>query len=207
MKKQLALAVALAAASFAVSADELSYNYIEAGYVRTDIDNLGDGDGYGVNGSAALGEVIHLFGGYSAQEGSENGVEVDLDQLRVGLGVNYAISERADLLARFAYERGETDISVANLGTVSGEADGYSLELGVRGALASNFEGWVLAGYADLDQAEFEGVVLDTDEDEEDEVYGRIGAQFKFTPTWGVVAEGLIASDTNSVFVGLRASF
>ena len=151
MKKQLALAIALAAASFGTLAGELSYNYIEGGYVRTDINNLGDGDGFAVNGSVALGEQFHLFGGYSMQDASESGVDIDLDALRIGAGWNHALGERVDFIARAAYERSETDASVAGFGSIDGETDGYSIEAGFRGltSLDGDIEGWILGGYAD----------------------------------------------------------
>ncbi|MEJ7746383.1 MAG: autotransporter outer membrane beta-barrel domain-containing protein [Luteimonas sp.] len=47
--------------------------------------------------------------------------------------------------------------------------DGYSAEVGVRGALTTNFEGYATAGYEDFG-------------DGADDFYGRLGAQIKFNP-------------------------
>ena len=209
MKKQLALAAALALASFAATAGDLSYSYVEGGYVRTDIDDLGDGDGFGVNGSVAVHDNVFLFGGYSMQDASEYGVEVDLDALRLGAGFNWALNDRADFVATAAWERTETDVGIDGLGSFDVEADGYALEAGFRGQLSvdGDIEGWAMAGYADVDSMEIEGNDVGTDEDEDDEVYGRAGMLFKFNPTWGVVAEGRFASDVRQYFVGVRASF
>lgn len=207
MKKQLALAVVLAAASLSANAGELNYNWLEAGYLRTDIDQIGDGDGYAINGSAALGEALHLFGGYSSQTGADDGVDVELDQVRVGLGVNYALGARADFLTRVAYERAETRVTVAGFGSGEGEVDGYSIEAGVRGLLADNFEGWVLGGFTDANRAQANGFDVALDEEQDEEFYGRVGAQLKFSPTWGLVGEGRFADDFSEVFLGARASF
>lgn len=209
MKKQLALAIALAAASFGAIAGELSYNFVESGYIRTDINNLGDGDGFAVNGSVALNDSFHLFGGYSMQDASEDGVDVDLDALRIGAGWNHALDERVDFIARAAYERSEADVSVAGFGSASGEADGYSLEAGFRGLLSldGDVEGWILGGYTDLNNAEVENIDVELDEDEDDQFYGRVGGQVKFNPTWGIVAEGMFAEDAHQLFLGVRASF
>ena len=209
MKKQIVLALALTAASFAATAGELSYSYVQGGYARTHIDNLGNGDGFGVDGSVAVSDNIHLFGGYSMQSASEDGVDVDLNQTRLGVGFNTSINERADFVARAAYERADVDVDVPGFGSFDGNADGWSLEGGFRGTLSvdGDIEGWLMAGYAKLDSAEVEDISLDTEGGDDDEFYGRAGMLFKFNPTWGVVAEGRFAQDTNEVLVGVRASF
>lgn len=73
MKKQLALALALAAAPFAAFAGGHSYTYIEAGFARLDqelpappdleIDDIEAG-GFYVAGSAEVAPSIHVFGAY-----------------------------------------------------------------------------------------------------------------------------------------------
>ena len=209
MKKQLALAAALAFASFAATAGDLSYSYVEGGYVRTDIDDLGDGDGFGVNGSVAVHDNVFLFGGYSMQDADESGVEVDLDAMRLGAGFNWALNDRADFLAQAGWERAETEVSFNQFGDGDARADAWFIEGGFRGLLSvdGDIEGWALAGYTDIHDLDAGGLDVTIDEDEDDEVYGRAGMLFKFNPTWGVVAEGRFASDVRQYFVGVRASF
>lgn len=209
MMKKIALALALAGTSFAATAGEMSYSYVEGGYVRTHIDSLGNGDGFGVDGSVAVHKNIHVFGGYSSQSASEYGIDVDLQHTRLGVGFNTSLNDRADFIARAAYERAEMDVDVPGFGSFDGNADGWSLESGFRGTLSvdGDIEGWLLAGYARLDSAEVENIELDTAGSDDDEFYGRAGMLFKFNPTWGVVAEGRFANDANQVMVGLRASF
>lgn len=213
MKKQIALALALATASFAASAGDLSYNSVELGYQRTDIDDLGEGDGFALNGSVALSESLHLFGGYARQSEETSGdvrLDVDLNTYRVGLGYNLALSERLDLVARGAYERVHGDVRATNgveSFSADGKADGYSAEVGVRGLLADNFEGWAFAGYADVSSINALGETIETDEGEDDQFYGRVGAQWKFSPTWGLVGETRLSDEYNQYFVGLRASY
>jgi len=209
MKKQIVLALALAAASLGANAGELSYSYVQGGYARTHIDNLGNGDGFGVDGSVAVSNNVHIFGGYTMQSASEDGIDVDLNSARLGVGFNTPINQRADFIARAAYERADVDVDVPGYGSFDGNADGYSLEAGFRGQLSvdGDIEGWVLGGYAKLDSAEVEDISLDTDSGDDDEFYGRAGLLFKFNPTWGVVAEGRFAQDANQVLVGIRASF
>lgn len=222
MNKRIALlALALAAAPLAASADELGYTYIEGGYQQLDIDDLGEGNGAAINASLAITDKLHVFGGYSRQSEEATGflgssfdpvrVEVDINWYRAGLGFNHGFNDRVDLVVRGAYERAHLDVSLhdefGSFGSGDGKADGWSVEAGVRGLLASRFEGWALAGYADISTVELMSRGVDTDESEDDQAYGRIGAQFKITPVWGVVGEARVSDEFNQYFLGLRASF
>lgn len=193
MKRSLLALTLLATLPFTASAaDGLSYNYVEAGYVATDADNGADADGWGINGSGAIAENFHIFGGYSAQETDDETIGgfrfegVDVDQWRVGLGYNYALASNTDLLARVAYD----NYDIEGLG----DFDGYSAEVGVRSALMPNFEGYALAGYEDGDQ--FDG-----------DFYGRLGAQVKFNQNWGINGDVKLADGDTQWFVGPRLSF
>ena len=194
MKKSLLALTLLAALPFAASAAEgLSYNYVEGGYVGTNTDS-GNADGWGINGSGAISNNFHIFGGYSGQKTDDEtiaGVRYDgvkIDQWRVGLGYNTPIAANTDLLARVAYDNYDVEGDNDRL-------DGYSAEVGVRSALASNFEGYALAGYQN-------GRRLDGD------FYGRVGAQVKFTPNWGVSGDVKFAKGGDTqYFVGPRLSF
>lgn len=189
-KPLLALALLAALPLAATAAEGVSYTYVEGGYTRTDTD-FEDADGIGVNGSVAIAPNFHLFGGYSAQETDDfnaGGVEfegLDLDQWRVGVGYNHEISPRADLVTRVAYEKFDVE---------SIESDGISVEAGVRGALAPNFEGYALAGYEDGDG--FDG-----------DFYGRLGALVKFNPTWSLSGDVKFADGDTQLFVGPRITF
>lgn len=191
LKKPLLALALLASLPFAASAAEgVSYTYVEGGYVRTDTD-FGDAEGFGANGSFAIAPNFHLFGGFSGQETDDftvGGVRndgFDIDLWRAGVGYNHTISPRADLLTRVAYER--ADVAGANF-------DGYSIEAGVRGALAPNFEGYALAGWEDGD--DFDG-----------DFYGRVGALVKFNPMWGLTGDVKFADGDTQLFIGPRITF
>ncbi len=192
MKRSLLALTLLAALPLAASAAEgISYNYVEAGYVGTNTDG-GDADGWAINGSGAIAPNFSIFGGYSGQKTDDFTVAgvpfkgVDVDQWRAGLGYNHEISRSADLVTRVAYEK--TDIQGG------GSADGYSVEAGVRGALMPNFEGYALAGYEN-------GSKYDGD------FYGRVGAQVKFNPTWGISGDVKFSNGDTQFFVGPRMTF
>ncbi|MGH8075850.1 MAG: diffusible signal factor-reguated Ax21 family protein [Lysobacter sp.] len=187
----LSLLSALTLGATASAAEGVSYNYVEGGYIATDTD-AGDADGWALNGSAAIAPNFHIFGGYSGQKTDDftvagvNFEGVDVDQWRAGLGYNHEISPAADLVTRVAYEKAEVD--------GGGTADGYSVEAGVRGALASNFEGYAMAGYED--GKDFDG-----------DFYGRVGAQVKFNPTWGISGDVKFADGDTQYFIGPRITF
>jgi Ax21 family sulfation-dependent quorum factor len=194
-KSLLALALlaslpALTVSAAASAAEGVSYTYVEGGYVRTDTD-FDDADGIGVNGSFAIAPNFHVFGGYSAQEtddfdfGGTRFPGLDVDQFRAGIGYNHEISPSADLLTRVAYEHADID---------GFDYDGYSVEAGVRGALAPNFEGYALAGWEDGD--DFDG-----------DFYGRVGALVKFNPTWGLSGDVKFSEGDTQLFVGPRITF
>ena len=181
MKRSLLALTLLAALPFAASAAEgISYNYVEGGYVATNTDGA-DADGWGVDGSAALTPNFHVFGSYSNQDVKD--FDANFDQWRVGVGYNHEISPKADLLTRVAYEKFDAGDNI--------DADGYSVEAGVRGALATNFEGYALAGYED--GQDFDG-----------DFYGRLGAQVKFNPNWGITGDVKFADNDTQWFVGPR---
>ena len=58
-----------------------------------------------------------------------------------------------------------------------------------------HIEGYLLAGYQDYDG----GI--------DGEFYGRLGAQVKFNPMWGISAEVMSIDGDNRFFIGPRASF
>jgi len=205
MKRAL-LALTLAAAlpfAAANAAEGVSYNYVEAGYAKTDGKNsFNDGDGWAINGSYAFHPNFHVFGGYSKQETDSytiNGGPIfgsvripghDVDQWNVGVGYNHELTKRVDLVTRVAYQQNKDD------GRWDEKLKGGSVEAGVRGTLTPNWEGYAFAGYQDYDK-HYDG-----------EFYGRIGTQVKFNQNWGITADAkFIDGGQKEFFIGPRFSF
>ncbi len=184
MKRSFLALAMFAALPFAASAaDGISYNYVQGGYVATNTD-AGDADGWGLGGSAALSQNFHVFGNFANQDLKD--VDADFDQWRVGVGYNHQVSQRMDLVTRVAYEKFDAGNDI--------DADGYSVEAGVRGAMTPMLEGYALAGYEDGDS--FDG-----------DFYGKLGAQVKFNPNWGVAADVKFADGDTQWFVGPRLTW
>ena len=79
----------LALATTAVFAASPEYTYVEAAYVNTDFDGIGDDGGWGIGGSAEVGENIFIFADYSSI-GLPAGV--DFNAFDAGIGYKSAIS-------------------------------------------------------------------------------------------------------------------
>lgn len=192
MKKSLIALSLLAALPFAASAaDGISYNYVEGGYAATNSD-YSDADGFAIRGSGAIAPNFHVFGDYSKQKTDDFTVGairyrgVKIDQTRLGVGYNHEIAPAADLVTRVAYERAEDEFD--------NSFNGYSVEVGVRGAMTPNFEGYAMAGYED--GSDYDG-----------DFYGRLGAQVKFNPMWGVSGDVKFVDGDTQWFIGPRITF
>ncbi|MGO1071037.1 porin [Lysobacter sp. CA199] len=195
----LALTLAAALPLSASAAEGISYNYVEAGYAKTDGKySSGDADGWAIAGSYAFLPNFHAFAGYSKQEtdsrnfGGFRVPSTDLDTWNVGVGYNHELSKRVDLVTRIAYEQRKFDNSLFG----SDKLKGGNVEVGVRGSLAPNWEGYAFAGYQDYDQ-HYDG-----------KAYGRIGTQVKFNQSWGITADAkFIDGGEKEFFIGPRFSF
>jgi Ax21 family sulfation-dependent quorum factor len=210
MKKHLALALALAVAPFAASADGISYTYVEGGYAQLNQDlpqpDIGEIDdikatGYFLQGSAALSPDFHIFGGYRSGDDDvrvtvpfvgSGEVGTDLSQFSVGAGYHHSINERTDFVAEVAYLNTKIDVEGDEEGAQEGD-DGR-ISVGVRHMLSDSFEGWIKGHY--------------TDGDAYDSAFSAtLGGQFHFTPVWGVTGEVEVGNDASMFSLGVRASF
>lgn len=180
--KKTALLFALAlAAPLAAQASELSYSYLEAGYLRIDPDNFGSESGFAIRGSGTLTDTFHVFGGYENVDVSG----FDFDSWRLGLGYNYNMGGSTDFVARLAYEKFDTDIS-------GFDDNGWSAEVGMRGAITGTFEGFAGLRYTKFDSSTTSLI---------------LGGQFKFNQNWGIATDIDINEDGNAFFIGPRVSF
>ena len=173
------------------AAEGLSYNYVEGGYSASKSDIAPatrdvDSDGWSIRGSAALHPNFHAFGDYTRE--SVDNSALDRDQWRLGVGYNHELTQRTDLLTRVAYQKLDFGQGF--------DADGYSVEVGARTVLLPALEGYALAGYEDLDNG-FES-----------EFYGRLGAQWKFNPKFGLAGDiKLLKGGDTQWFVGPRLTW
>ncbi|NKB98991.1 MAG: outer membrane beta-barrel protein [Pseudomonadales bacterium] len=185
----LAVGLAVSAMSTVAMADEgLSYNYIDAVYVDSEIDDGLDidGDGIAVAGSVAIGESTFLHAGYGTLE-FDGGV--DLDQWTVGFGAHAPIADNVDIVGRLGYVD-------AKLDTPFGDADddGYSVGIGLRGKLSESFELEGGVSYVDLD-------------DSGDDTSFNLGARYYLTENFALGAGVNLGDDVTTWNAGVRFQF
>jgi len=176
----------LALAPLAALADDMSYSYVDLGYVSSDIEGAPSADGFGVRGSVGFAENFFVFGEYSNQDLAG----VDIDQFAVGLGGHYGLTEEMDLVGRLGYVDAE-----AAAGGFSVSVDGYLVSAGLRGQIGDAFE---LEGRLDY---------TDLGDDGGDDTAIAIAGRYFFTDQFALGAELSSSDDVDSYFVSARWSF
>ena len=195
MKKQIVLALALAAATFAATAGERSYSYVEGGWNRATVDidrnNDADFDGFTVRGSYGF-DQFHVFGAYSSVN-NDDFVDIDLNESQLGLGIHHAIDDSADVIGEVSYLREEVKASAFGF-SAKDHVNAYRLSAGIRGQLGQHIEATIKANYTD-------------GSDVDSEFTPSAGVLVKFNPTWGLFADAEAGKDITRYAVGVRASF
>jgi hypothetical protein len=195
MKKQIALALALAAASFAANAGDLSYSYVEGGWTRANVEfdanNDADFDGFTVRGSYGFNQ-FHVFGAYGTVNNDEL-VDTDVNESQLGVGIHHAVADNADVIGEVSYQRQEVEAEAFGL-RASDHVNSYRVSVGFRGQLGQHFEANVKANYVD-------------GSDVDSEFTPSAGVLVKFNQTWGLFADLEKAQNLTRYAVGVRASF
>ena len=192
MFKKLLLGTALVFAMSPAFAGDLSYNFIELGYQKAELDDdlagfSVDGDGFGIGGSFEVGESWFIGVGYSTI-GFDFGI--DLDQISVGGGYHAGLSDRTDFFATLSYL--SVEVSASGLGSV--DEDGYGVAIGVRSMLTDNVELNGSLGYSDLG-------------DGADGTAFNVGALYSFTESFAVGLDIGFEEDVTLYSLGGRFYF
>jgi len=130
MRKHLALGavLALGLGTQAFAADGFSYNLLEGGYVRGEVDDFDiDGEGFSLGGSVELGQ--NLFGFASVNDINYDG-PISSNLFNAGLGFHWALGPDLDLVSGVSWERVEAKVS-----GISASDDGIGLNVGLRGRI------------------------------------------------------------------------
>jgi hypothetical protein len=176
---------------------ELSYTFIDAGYlaVKPDDSNL-DFKGFTMSGQALISEQLFVFGGYSRTESdsfSYAGSTASFinSGLSAGLGVRLPLEPRLDLEAGAAFEWAKVEGS----GALSGDNTdtGYSLRAGLRGLLT--------------DQLELNGGVGYSKIRDTSETSWIAGLVYSLTPAWGLQGGYTANRDAKAWTAGARVNF
>lgn len=175
----------LALAPLAALAEDMSYSYVDLGYVSTDIDGAPSADGFGLRGSVGFAENFFVFGEYSNQ--TLDGA--DIDQFAVGFGGHYGLTDAMDLVGRIGYVDAEV-----SAGGFSVSVDGYLVSAGLRGRVGDAFELEGRADYTDLGNNGDDTALV-------------IAGRYFFTDQFALGAEFSTSDDADAYLVGVRWSF
>jgi hypothetical protein len=183
-------------------AAELSYTYFGSNYVATDLDvdpDEFDTDGFGVYGGIALGDTgLYAFGLYDFLNDDLDGVDVDLERLIAGLGYAVKFDERMHLLIEASYVDYDLDAEIDEVGSGEAGADGYRVNVGVRGLLTDSIEGIAKVGYANVEEGEIQFY---------DGAIGELGLRWHFAGSWSAgISTEFVENETTYKF-GLRRAF
>lgn len=185
-----ALAASAAFVPFMAQADGLSYSYVEAGYVNTDVDGFNkEVDGFMLRGSAEIVDRLFVFASYSDQSTSIFGSDLDLQMFDIGLGYAWPLAERTDVYGKVGYTKAEADYPGLRL-----DDDGYLLSVGLRSRV--------------IDQLELEGSVnyVDLSDSGDDTSFGA-AARWYFTERFAFGVEGDFGDDATVWGLGVRWNF
>ncbi len=181
--RKFALATALAASLPLAAAASPSYTYVGAGYVGAEPDGGSSLHGFGLEGSFALQEDIHLMADFFRVKDSP----VTLRRNRIAAGYNMPVNERTDFVARLGWSFAKA--SVSNVG--SNSDDGIFGQAGVRGMVTPELELNAFLSYDDV----------------ESKVSFDVGAVYNFSPDFGVVLGYTYSSNLETWQLGLRYNF
>ena len=174
----------LALATTAVFAASPEYTYVEAAYVNTDFDGIGDDGGWGIGGSAEVGENIFIFADYSSI-GLPAGV--DFNAFDAGIGYKSAISPTTDVNLSVGYIRFELDTGLFG----SPDEDGYVVDASLRSMVSNEFELNGGISYIDLGNGA-------------DDTLFHVGAVYSLNPSFAVIGDFSVGDDITTFMIGGR---
>jgi hypothetical protein len=185
--KAMTAGLMLAALPLASQAEDMSYSFVDLGWIQTDIDGVSsNADGFALRGSAGFAQNYFAFAEYSSQSVSG----IDLDVTAVGLGGHYGLSDNLDLVGRAGWFKAKASGSGGSF-----DDDGYLVSAGLRGQIGDNVE--------------LEGSVIYTDlgGSSGDDTSVAVGGRYYFTPNFALGAEYQHGNDSSTILLGGRYSF
>lgn len=170
-------ALMLSAFAFQANAQQTSFGHVDAYYIpNADLeisDATGsakdDGDGFGLKGRFLVSEQLFIAAEYQAVEYDDS--ELELDQLRVGVGFTMPINITLNFVGQVEYINAETDAP----GVSSESDDGFGVHAGLEAALAPQFSLYGRVGFVSVDDSDGPEFL--------------VGARFKVTPNASLFAD------------------
>jgi opacity protein-like surface antigen len=165
------------------------YTYAELGYAHVELDsfNEADGDEFGLGGSFALTDMLHIFGSYAAGEvEASNFPNIDTTSADAGVGLNYAVSPTVDLVGRVSMVYAKVELN-----NFDEDDTGFGLGVGVRAMIAPQLELNGGVSYVDFGN-------------DSDDTALEVGAVYSFTEMFAVTANAAFGDEATAIGVGAR---
>jgi hypothetical protein len=180
-------------APMAAAAGALSYNYVEAGYVKVEPDDSSvDYDGFRAKVSGQISDVAYVFASYGELESDRfKGRTAKQEVITAGLGFRAPLGPATDLNLEAAYVYADFTVN-GPLGS-SEDDSGFGLGAGLRHLFTQQFEGGVKLDYVD---------VFD-----DDETTLTFSGLVHLTPALSLGAAYSISDDADGWTVGGRFNF
>lgn len=154
MKRSIAWVLLLPSAALAQESNEISYDYFDFNYYRTDWD-IGadeiDGTGWAGRASVGIREHVYLSGEYRTWEA--DGIPDRSTYKRLGFGVHYPIGERWSVFGEAGFKSLDLDLGSGNVEDDPGYIGG-----GARWYVARGYELRVSADYSEAGKGTPAGV-------------------------------------------------
>ena len=186
------LAASAALVPFMAQAEGLSYSYVEAGWLQSDINEFDeDLGGFGLRASWEIVDNFFVFGRYADQSTDVAGFDIKFQPWDIGAGYAFAITETFDIYGTVSY----SNIDIDAPGPVSDTSDdGYTLGLGGRTRL--------------IEKLELEGVVKYANfSDFGDNTAFEIAGRWFFTDAFAVGVEFTAGDEIDTFGAAVRYQF
>ena len=186
-RKVCILALALLLIPASAFAADMNYTFVESGWLNSDADNLGSGDGPALGVSWSLTNMVHLVGRYNDVDFDNVPLvgDVGLTTFGFGAGVHHSLLDNLDLVGELAYIDMDVDAPGAD------SESGYQICAGVRMQVAERFE--IEGGLEHMDAGDSD-TLLTAD------------ARWNFNERWAFGA-GYKIGDNDTFFIGARFNF
>ena len=193
------LTASAALVPFMAQAEGLSYTYVEAGYLNTDIDEFEETvGGWGAKGSFEITENIFAFANFADQSANiGQGVgDIDFQSWDIGVGYAWPIADQTDIYGTIGYVSVDADLpgSIEDYFGSDPEDSGYSLGAGVRTRFAERFEAEANVQYANLS-------------DYGDEFEFGVMGRWYITDMWALAVGYNAGDETSTFYGGVRLQF
>jgi hypothetical protein len=189
--------VAAALAAPVATADSPDWNYVEGGYIKTEVDSSGDLDGWELTGSWSFRDRVYVRGSYAKQDEDFDAIlqDLELDTLSLGGGFIWSLRDSTDLYGELSYENWSVELGGFNGEDFDRDDNGYRVAICGRSVVWRGLELNAELGRIDV------GDIIDS------ETYFRLGAVYTFGKGFGIGASYQEIDDLEIVRFSLRYAF